>query len=57
MWVLKYIICIIRKHIFAAMSLEDSPYQYCLRCGKVELEHLVTTCDEPALHTAGRTVN
>ena len=42
MWVLKYIICIIRKHVFAAMSLEDSPYQYCLRCGKVELGHMVS---------------
>ncbi len=37
MWVLNYIVCVIRRHIFATMFLDNSPYHYCLRCGKVKL--------------------
>ncbi len=37
MWVLKNLVCIVRKHIFAAITMRDLPYQYCLRCGKLEL--------------------
>jgi hypothetical protein len=33
MWVFKYLVCLISKHLFVG-----SQYKYCLRCGKLELE-------------------
>jgi hypothetical protein len=34
MWRLKYLICLVSRHIWIG-----SLYRYCLRCGKLELEH------------------
>jgi hypothetical protein len=34
MWVFKYLICLVNKHLFVG-----SGYRYCLRCGKLDLEH------------------
>ncbi len=31
-WILKYLICLVNRHIWVG-----SRYQYCLRCGKLEL--------------------
>ncbi|MBI4286379.1 MAG: hypothetical protein HY670_10865 [Chloroflexi bacterium] len=42
MWVQKYLVCLLRKHIFIVMHSQDSFFHYCLRCGKVENEHAVT---------------
>jgi len=41
MWVFKYLICLVLKHIFVNILWEDSPYQYCLRCGKIEVHDAV----------------
>ena len=38
MWIFKYLVCLVRKHIFASIILQDLPYQYCLRCGKVQVQ-------------------
>jgi hypothetical protein len=32
MWVFKYLVCIVKDHIWVG-----SHYQYCLRCGKLEM--------------------
>ncbi len=32
MWILKYIICLVHRHIWVG-----SRYHYCLRCGKLEI--------------------
>jgi hypothetical protein len=37
MWILKYLICLVRNHAYDIIFLGKSPYRYCLRCGKVEL--------------------
>ena len=42
MWIFKYLVCLKRKHIFINMIWQDSSYQYCLRCGKLELQEAVT---------------
>lgn len=42
MWILKYIVCLMHDHTLINMIWEDSPYQYCLRCGKVEVQDAVT---------------
>ena len=47
MWVFNFIVCIFRGHAFADISMEKSPYRYCLRCGKVETPPVYT-------HTAGK---
>lgn len=49
MWVLKYLVGLVRKHIFAAITLGKLPYRYCLRCGKLELK-------EADNHDAGESV-
>jgi hypothetical protein len=36
MWLLNYLVCLVRKHIFAAITMSGSAYNYCLRCGRVE---------------------
>jgi len=36
MWILKYLICLVRNHAYDTIFLGKSPYRYCLRCGKVE---------------------
>jgi hypothetical protein len=38
MWIFKYLVCLRRKHIFANIIWQDLPYQYCLRCGKVQVQ-------------------
>lgn len=38
MWIFKYLVCLARKHIFASIILQNLPYQYCLRCGKVQIQ-------------------
>ena len=38
MWIFKYLVCLVRKHIFASIILQDLPYHYCLRCGKVQVQ-------------------
>jgi hypothetical protein len=45
MWVLKYLMCLVRSHVFAAISSGNLPYRYCLRCGKIELQDAVTSRD------------
>ena len=39
MWLLNYLVCIIRKHLFAAITIRNLSYHYCLRCGKFEVEN------------------
>jgi hypothetical protein len=34
MWRFKYVICLVSRHIWIG-----SLYRYCLRCGKLEIEH------------------
>jgi hypothetical protein len=34
MWRFKYLVCLISKHIWIG-----SLYRYCVRCGKLEIEH------------------
>jgi len=38
MWLRNYIKCVIRKHLFTAITVRQSSYRYCLRCGKLETE-------------------
>jgi len=46
MWILRSLVCLIRNHIFAYIVWQDSPYRYCLRCGKFEVQRAVTDlCD------------
>ncbi len=40
MRIFKYLVCLKRKHIFTNIIWQDLPYQYCLRCGKVEVQDL-----------------
>ena len=42
MWLFKYLVCLRRSHIFTDIIWQDLPYQYCLRCGRVELQGAVT---------------
>ncbi len=37
MWLFKWMMCIIRGHVFTDISLGESPYRYCLRCGMVKV--------------------
>jgi len=41
MWILKYLVCLMHSHSFADITWKDSPYQYCLVCGKVEAQDTV----------------
>ena len=41
MWIFKYLACLMDSHSFIELTWEGSPYQYCLRCGKVEAQDLV----------------
>ncbi len=38
MWIFKYFGCIINSHSFVDITLKDSPYQFCLSCGKVTVQ-------------------
>ncbi len=42
MWIFKYLVCLVHNHIFTNIIWQDLPYQYCLRCGKVEVQDAVT---------------
>ncbi len=35
MWLFKYAVCLVRKHLFIPVQSHGSSYQYCLRCGKL----------------------
>ncbi len=41
MWIFKYLVCLIHNHSFVDITWKDSPYQLCLRCGKVEIQNEV----------------
>jgi len=41
MWIFKYLVCLMHSHSFVGITWKDSPYQYCLRCGKVEAQDTV----------------
>ncbi len=41
MWIFKYLVCLVHKHIFIDITWQGSPYQYCLRCGQIELQDTV----------------
>ena len=41
MWLFKYLVCLRRSHIFINLIWQDLPYQYCLRCGRVEAQYAV----------------
>jgi hypothetical protein len=34
-WILRYLNCLMNRHIFIAINWEGSNYRYCLRCSKV----------------------
>ena len=51
MWIFKYLVCLVRKHIFTNIIWQGSPYQDCLRCGKVEVLDAIT---EPIITGGGR---
>jgi len=38
MWLYKYVVCLMRKHLFIPLQSHGSSYQYCLRCGKLAME-------------------
>ncbi len=42
MWIFKYLVCLRRKHIFTNLIWQGSPYRYCLRRGKVQVQNAVT---------------
>ena len=42
MWIFKYLVCLMYNHSFVNIIWHGSPYQYCLRCGKVEVQDAVT---------------
>jgi hypothetical protein len=35
MWLYKYVVCLIKKHLFIPLQSRGASYQYCLRCGKL----------------------
>ena len=35
MWLHRYVVCLIKKHLFIPLHLHGSDYRYCLRCGKL----------------------
>ena len=35
MGLIRRFMCLVREHVFAAISVKDDSYQYCLRCGTV----------------------
>ncbi len=37
MWLLKYAVCLIKRHLFVAVRARGGDYQYCLRCGKLSV--------------------
>ena len=41
MWIFKYLVCLMCNHSFVNIIWENSSYQYCLRCGKVETQNTV----------------
>ena len=36
MLIINCLVCMVRGHAFSLITYKGSPYQYCLRCGKVE---------------------
>ena len=42
MWLFKYLVCLMRTHILIDFIWQDSFYQYCLRCGTIEVQDVVT---------------
>jgi hypothetical protein len=34
MWIVMYLVCLIKHHLWIG-----SMYRYCVRCGKLEIEH------------------
>jgi hypothetical protein len=43
MWIIKYVNCLIRRHIFETIQVDNSLYHYCLRCGKTEPQKIPVT--------------
>ena len=41
MWIFKYLVCLMYSQSFVDMTWKGLPYQYCLRCGKVEVQEAV----------------
>jgi len=45
MWIVKYLVCLMRNHCFVNIAWEDLHrrycYQLCLRCGKVEAQDTI----------------
>jgi len=41
MWIFKYLTCLMYSHSFIDMTWEHSSYEYCLRCGKVNVRNAV----------------
>ena len=39
MWIFKYVVCLVSRHHLWIGSV----YKYCVRCGKLECEHLYET--------------
>jgi hypothetical protein len=40
MWIFRYLVCLMDNHSFIEFTWKNSPYQYCLRCGRVEAQDL-----------------
>ena len=36
MWMLKYVSCLLDSHDYKGIRWQNSPYQYCVRCGTVK---------------------
>ena len=36
MWLHKYVVCLLKKHLFIPLHLHGDSYQYCLRFGKLD---------------------
>ena len=47
MWSNKYTKCLVQRHVSSTFRYKGVEYEYCVRCGKIGLNHLTGSVDYP----------
>jgi len=56
MWSSNYTKCLVGRHVLSTFVYKETEYKYCVRCGKIGLNHHDSNVDYPAsrsLHVTG----
>jgi len=47
MWSTNYAKCLVRGHVSSTFVYKETEYKYCVRCGKISLNHLNNIVEYP----------